>query len=115
MIEISKPSINKLAETLGERVELNAISNWKQSILYFSPGKRSYFNHYSQSASYPLPLTSSVRFLINGIEEEIVLSSIPGKDYFRDGERVMIFEPSKDRFIEALRPNVKDVPNKFTN
>ena len=25
------------------------------------------------------------------------------------------FEPSKDRFIEALRPNVKDVPNKFTN
>ena len=168
LIEISKPFIDKLAKTLGERVELNALADWKQSILYFSPGKRSFFNHYSRSVICPLPLTSSGRFLINGIEEETVFSSIPEKDYFRDGDRVMTFErfmkesreanaqcysvtldllethmaaismpitdkngrvlatigttfptaefePSKVRFIEALRHTVEAVTDKFTN
>ena len=168
LIELSKPFIDELAEKLGERVEFNALVDWKMSNLYFSPGKRSYFVHLRQGASAPLPLTASGRFLIYGLDEETVRSRIPEEDYFRHGERVITFEqfmqesydantrgysvtsdllethlsaismpitdenktilatigttfptaelePSKDRFIEALKQTVEAVMAKFTN
>ncbi len=96
LIELSRPFIDELAEELGERVELNGLVDWKQSILYAADGKRSYFFPLNPGASYPLPLTSSSRFLIDGFDEETLRRNIPEEDYFRQGERVMTL----DRFLK---------------
>ncbi|MDA7551550.1 helix-turn-helix domain-containing protein [Rhodobacteraceae bacterium] len=89
LIELSKPFIDELADELGERVELNGLVDWKQSILCVAPGKRAYFFPLNSGASYPLPLTSSGRFLIDGFDEETLRTSIPEEDYFRHGTQVM--------------------------
>ena len=71
LIEIAKPHINELAEKLGETVELNGLVDWKQGILYAAEGKRPYFYSLKKGdgyPSYPLPLTSSGRFLIDGFD-----------------------------------------------
>ncbi len=96
LIELSKPFIDELADELGERVELNGLVDWKQSILCVAPGKRTYFFPLNSGASYPLPLTSSGRFLIDGFDEETLRRNIPDEDYFRHDERVMTL----DRFLK---------------
>ena len=99
LIELSKPLIDELAEKLGERVELNGIVDWKQSVLTVADGKRSYFFPLQLGASYPLPLTASGRFLIDGIDEASLRARIPEEDYFLHGKKVMTLE----RFLEDSR------------
>ena len=96
LIELSKPFINELAEWCGERVELNSMVDWKQSILAVADGKRAYFFPLNPGASYPLPLTASGRFLIAGIDEATLRERISKEDYFLNGKRVMTFE----RFLQ---------------
>lgn len=92
LIEISKPFIDELAEEIGERVELNGLVDWKQGVLNVADGKRNYFFPLNPGASYPLPLTASGRFLIDGFDEETLRSHIPEEDYFLHGTRVMTLE-----------------------
>ncbi len=101
LIELSKPFIDELAERLGERVELNGLVDWKQSILCVAPGKRSYFFPLNQGASYPLPLTSSGRFLIDGVDEETLRNRIPDEDYLRHGTHMMTLERFMQESQEA--------------
>jgi|TARA_B110000908_G_scaffold131914_1_gene155277 DNA-binding IclR family transcriptional regulator len=101
LIELSKPFIDELADKLGERVELNGLVDWKQSILYVADGKRAYFLPPNPSASYSLPLTSSGRFLIDGLDEETLATHIPEEDFFRHGTRVMTLERFMQESQEA--------------
>lgn len=106
LIEISKPFINKLAEKLGEVVELNWLVDWKQGILYAAEGRRSYFFYSLKSGqgypSYPLPLTSSGRFLIYGKDKATIEKHIPAKDYFRDGKRLITVERLMQESKQAM-------------
>ena len=96
LIELSRPFIDELAERLGERVELNGLVDWKQSVLCVAPGKRAYFFPLNPGVSYPLPLTASGRFLIDGVDKETLRSRIPEEDYLQHGRRVMTLE----RFLQ---------------
>jgi len=42
--------------------------------------------------SYPLPLTSSGRFLINGIDKNTLIEKIPDEDYFQGNKRIISLE-----------------------
>ena len=101
LIKISKPFIDELAEELGERVELNGLVDWKQGILNVADGKRTYFFPLNPGGSYPLPLTASGRFLIDGFDEETLRTHIPEEDYFRHGTRVITLERFMQESQEA--------------
>jgi DNA-binding IclR family transcriptional regulator len=101
LIEISKPFIDELATEVGERVELNSLVDWRQGVLYVADGKRDYFFPLNPGASYPLPLTASGRFLIDGFDEETLRSNISEEDYFRHGSRVMTLERFMQESQEA--------------
>ena len=92
LIELAQPVVDDLAETCGERVELNSVVDWKQAILCVSSGPRPFFFPLNAGATYPLPLTASGRFLIAGIDEETLRQMIPEEDYFRNGKRVIALE-----------------------
>ncbi|OED42882.1 hypothetical protein AB833_05275 [Chromatiales bacterium (ex Bugula neritina AB1)] len=102
LIEISKPFIDELAEEIGERVELNGLVDWRQGVLNVAEGKRAYFFPLNPGASYPLPLTASGRFLIDGFDEDTLRSHIPEEDYFRHGTRVMTLERFMQESQEAI-------------
>lgn len=99
LIKIATPFIDALAQDIGENVELNGLIDWKQSILYSAGGNRSYFIPLSTGASYPLPLASSGRFLIDGFDEKTLKERIAEEDYQRHGEQVITLE----RFMEESR------------
>jgi len=99
LIEISKPFIKELAEEVGERVELNGLVDWRQAVLNVADGKRDYFFPLNPGGSYPLPLTASGRFLVDGFDEETLRSHIPEEDYFRHGTRVITLE----RFMQESK------------
>ena len=106
LIEIAKPIINKLAENLGETVELNGLVDWKQGILYAAEGKRHYFYTLKKGdryPSYPLPLTSSGRFLIDGLDKTTLIKKIPKKDYFRGDKHLITLESFMQECLEAKK------------
>lgn len=106
LIEIAKPFINKLAKKLGETVELNGLVDWKQGILYAVEGKRHYFYTLKKGdryPSYPLPLTSSGRFLIDGLDKTTLIEKIPDKDYFQGDKRIISLESFMQECLEAKK------------
>lgn len=74
-------AVGKLAEELGEVIDLDIIDKWQQLVVVSANGRGKTYLNVVEGSRYPLPLTASSRILLDGIPSSVLESCIPPEDF----------------------------------
>lgn len=90
-------TVSKLAEELGEVVDLDIIDKWKQLVVVSANGRGKTYLSVVEGSRYPLPLTASSRVLLDGIPAGVLETHIPAEDFVAgDGSAVRLSDFLQD-------------------
>lgn len=90
-------TVSKLAEELGEVIDLDIIDKWKQLVVVSANGRGKTYLNVVEGSRYPLPLTASSRVLLDGIPAKVLEACIPPEDFVAsDGSAVRLSDFMRD-------------------
>ena len=95
--------VGKLAEDLGEVVDLDIIDRWKQLVVVSASGRGKTYLSVVEGSRYPLPLTASARVLLDGIPARTLEARIPPEDFTAGNGSAVLLVDFVQEICEAQR------------
>jgi DNA-binding IclR family transcriptional regulator len=89
--------VGRLADELGEVVDLDIVDRWKQLVVVSANGRGKTYLNVVEGSRYPLPLTASARVLLGSIPADTLKTRIPSEDFAaHDGSTVRLADFVKE-------------------